>query len=64
MAQHKIEYWMDYSGDPQYETFDDEATCKARWYVLISPPDRAWGSNVYHMDDNGDWQVGFEGHKA
>ena len=60
MAQHKIEYWMTDAGDPQYETFDDAETCRARWMVIIAPPDRAWGSNIYHKDDNGDWQSGLE----
>jgi hypothetical protein len=59
MAQHKLEYWYA-TGDAKYEIFDDEATCRARFIELQNPPDRAWGSNVYHMNDNGDWQFGFE----
>tara|TARA_X000001382_G_C3145317_1_gene171061 strand:+ start:921 stop:1106 length:186 start_codon:yes stop_codon:yes gene_type:complete len=60
MAQHKIEYWMTDVSVMETEILDDKASCQARWQVLMTPPTRAWATNVYHKDDNGDWQPGLE----
>jgi hypothetical protein len=60
MAQHKIEYWMTDVSVMETELFDDRASCDARWTELCSPQNRAWATNVYHKDANGDWQPGLE----
>ena len=44
----------------QTETFDDKASCDTRWTELCHIQTRAWATDVWHKDDNGDWQPGLE----
>ena len=60
MAEHKLEIWMTDNADMTTETFDDKASCETRWDELCTQQNRAWATNVYHKDDNGDWQPGLE----
>ena len=48
------------NADMTTETFDDRASCDARWTELCTQQNRAWATNVYHKDSNGDWQSGLE----
>ena len=58
MAEHKIDYWMTDASAKQTETFDDRASCDTRWTELCHIQTRAWATDVWHKDDNGDWQPG------
>ena len=60
MAEHKIDIWTTDGGGKQTETFDDRASCETRWNTLCTGQDRAWATDVWHKDGNGDWQPGLE----